>query len=112
MPCLLSGIASSAIPLSDPRLYQLAHQGNRQGLIRCKADRAFAGVVVFQRVLMRFDDRATHKVESTVVRGRADGDERFAIETERGQAVTDAFLRSRDQRSNGPAQFLERGPLI
>ena len=40
----------TATVLRNPELYQLAHQGGRQGFVCRKPDCAFAGIVVFKFV--------------------------------------------------------------
>src|SRR5438093_10763604 len=77
--------------LRDPSLYQLPHKGNRQGLVRLKADGALAGVIVLELVLVGFHRRRTHEVEGTVVRGRAEG-YKHSVLTESGELVADALF--------------------
>src|SRR5439155_19046133 len=49
----------------DPSLYQLSHQGNRQGPVRLKGDGALAGVVVLEFVLVSFHYSCTFEVGCT-----------------------------------------------
>src|SRR6266545_8305859 len=96
--------------LRDPSLHQLPHKGNRQGLVRLKADGALAGVIVLELVLVGFHSGRTHEVEGAVVRGRAEGDEHSVL-TESGELIADALFSLRRCSPDSLSKFFERGSL-
>src|SRR5205814_10234319 len=98
--------------LRDPSLYQLPHQGGRQGIVRLKADRAFAGLEPFELLLECFHCRGIHGIERAVIRGRAEGDQRTPIQAKRSESVTDVFLRFWRDGADGSTKRLEGGPLM
>src|SRR5262245_50276939 len=78
--------------LGDPGLDELAHEHGRQGIVGLETDRALARLVVLELGRVRLDGRAAHREERAVLRGRAERDQRLAVEAEGGQLVADALL--------------------
>jgi hypothetical protein len=66
--------------LRDPGLDKLPHEGSRHGLVGLKTDRALAGVVIIEFVLVV----AQHAVNRAVIRGRAKPHEAFASSRKAG----------------------------
>lgn len=98
--------------LRGPGLDQLPHQSSRQGIVRLKADRAFAGLKTFELLLKRFHCRGIHGIERAVIRGRAKGNQWTSVQTKSSESVADALFGLRRRGPDGLSKFLERGPLI
>src|SRR5262249_42901977 len=62
--------------------------------------------------LMRRDHGAAHRKKGAVLRRRAEGDQRAAVELERCETVADALFRLRRRGLDHLAEFLERGSLL
>src|SRR5258706_3643541 len=106
----LSGISPSLV-LFDPRVDQLPHEVDRQGLVGRDADGPLAGVVLLELFLVGFHRRTAHEVEGAVARGRAEAHEHSVL-TEGGELVADALLSLRRRSLDGLPQSLERGSLV
>lgn len=106
----MAGATSTAV-LGEAGFDEFADEGGGERFFGGEADGAFAGVVVFEFVLVSIDDRAAHEVEGAVVRGSAEADER-AVLPERGQPIADAFFGLRGSSVDGLAKLFEGGTFV
>ena len=100
----------TATVLRNPELYQLAHQGGRQGLVCRKPDCALAGIVVLKFILHGLYDGTG--VEGAVVRSGTIGHKQLPVQAKSGQLVTDALFGLRRRGLDALPKRFERGSLI
>jgi len=100
----------TATVLRNPELYQLAHQGGRQGFVCRKPDCTLAGIVVLKFILHGLYYGAG--VEGAVVRGGTIGHKQLPVQAKSGQLVTDALFGLWRRGFDALPKRLERGSLV
>ena len=80
-------------------------------VIRREANRAFAGLKVFELVLKLFREGGTGGIERTVICPRAEINERSSVELKPSESVADALFHVGCDGVNGLAEFLQHGSL-